>query len=243
MSKFSIEQQNLIRELKQAYPELKGLSDEQILTVYNEQLSQVQLNEDQQVSIMGLDLSPDESMGLALQSTTQPQIKQLNKEEKEQLKTVLLQRITVTETKVEEAKAKNGFFQKAWSGIKNGLNIGDSSEDVVKAKQEELKLLEEKGVELAFKEITGQELTEENYTKFLNSELKTKSEQALEAYTEGQEMVHDTLADMGSGILSFIAYTACVAAAPVTGGASIALGVALATGVGAGSKILIKSRF
>ena len=48
MSKLSVEQQNLIRELRQAYPEeLQGLSDEQILTIYNEQLAQVQLNEDQ----------------------------------------------------------------------------------------------------------------------------------------------------------------------------------------------------
>ena len=85
MSKLSIEQQNLIRELRQAYPEeLRGLSDEQILTIYNEQISEIKLNDDQQVSVMGLDLSPDESMGLALQSTTQPQIKQLNEEEKEQ---------------------------------------------------------------------------------------------------------------------------------------------------------------
>ena len=92
MSKLSIEQQNLIRELKKAYPkELRGLSDEQILTVYNEQLSQMQLNEDQQVSVMGLDLQPESSLGLALQSTAQPQIKQMTDEEKEQLKQTLLQ--------------------------------------------------------------------------------------------------------------------------------------------------------
>ena len=187
MSKFSIEQQNLIQELKKAYPnELRGLSDEQILTVYNEQLSQVQLNEDQQVSIMGLDLSPDESMGLALQNTAQPQIKQMTDEEKEQLKQTLLQRINVTEDNANAVRAKNGFFQKLWSGIKNGLNIGDSSEDVVNAKQEELKILSEKSLEEAFKEITGQDATEENLTKFLNGEIKTKSEQAFDAYAEGQ---------------------------------------------------------
>lgn len=242
MSKLSIEQQNLIRELKKAYPkELRGLSDEQILTVYNEQLSQMQLNEDQQVSVMGLDLQPESSLGLALQSTAQPQIKQMTDEEKEQLKQTLLQRITVTEDNVNAAKKKNGFFQKTWSGIKNVFNIGDSSEDVVKAKQEELKILSEKSLEEAFKEITDQDATEENLTKFLNGEIKTKSEQALDGYVEGQEMVHDTLADMGSGILSFVAYTAAVAAAPATGGLSIALGVGLATGVGAGSKLWIKS--
>ena len=242
MSKLSIEQQNIIRELKKAYPEeLRGLSDEQILTVYNEQLSQVQLNEDQEVSVMGLDLHPEASLGLALQSTAQSQIKQMTDEEKEQLKSLLLQRITVTEDNVNAAKEKNGFFQKTWSGIKNVFNIGDSSEDVVKAKQKELKILQEKSLEEAFKEITGQDATEENLTKFINGEVKTKSEVALDGYVEGQEMVHDTLADMGSGILSFVAYTAAVAAAPVTGGLSIALGVGLATGVGAGSKLWIKS--
>ena len=101
MSNLSVEQQKLIRELKTAYPELKGLSDEQILTVYNEQMSQIKLDEDQQVSVMGLDVQSDE-MGLLLQSTTKQEIKKLSEEEKEQLKNILLQRISVTEDKTNE---------------------------------------------------------------------------------------------------------------------------------------------
>ena len=51
MAELNVQQQNLIKELKQTYPELRSYSDEQILTIYNQQLSTVQLSEDERISI------------------------------------------------------------------------------------------------------------------------------------------------------------------------------------------------
>ena len=59
---------------------------------------------------------------------------------------------------------------------------------------------------------------------------------ALQGYKEGQEMATDVAADIVSGIASFGIYAASVAAAPFTGGASIAVGLAVATAGGAAIK-------
>ena len=145
--------------------------------------------------------------------------------------------------KTEEA---NGFIGSAWSGFKNLTGIGDSSDDVREQQEKEKKLLqqfnsnEHRRAEI-FKELTGAEYTPENLEKFVKGELKLKSEVAHLGYKEGQEMATDVAADMVSGIAAVGIYTAAVAAAPFTGGASIAVGLVAATASGAAIKSGLKA--
>ena len=76
--------------------------------------------------------------------------------------------------------------------------------------------------------MTGTKYTSENFEKFIKGEIKLKSEMAMQGYQEGQEMAVDVGADIVSGVAAVGIFTASVAAAPFTGGASIAVGVAAA---------------
>ncbi|MBP3490520.1 hypothetical protein J6K35_01495, partial [bacterium] len=141
-------------------------------------------------------------------------------------------------TNLKKAEDENGFIGKGWSGFKNLTGIGDSSDKVRELQKAEQKLLSQfnansKNKEKIFLQLTGQKYSQENLLKFLNGEIKLKSELALTGYKEGQKMAVDVTADVVSGVVSFGVYTAAVAAAPFTGGASIALGVAAAAGTGA----------
>ena len=162
------------------------------------------------------------------------------------LNKVLENRINSVTTNLENAEKDNGFIGKAWSGFKNLTGIGDSSDKVREQQDNERKLLaqfnsNEQTRAQTFKELTGVEYTEENLQKFVKGEIKLKSEMALQGYKEGQEMATDVAADMVSGIASVGIYAAAVAAAPVTGGASIAVGLAAATASGAAIKTGVKA--
>ena len=162
------------------------------------------------------------------------------------LNKVLENRINSVTTNLENAEKDNGFIGKAWSGFKNLTGIGDSSDKVREQQDNERKLLaqfnsNEQTRALTFKELTGEEYTKENLEKFVKGEIKLKSEIALNGYKEGQEMATDVAADMVSGIASVGIYAAAVAAAPVTGGASIAVGLAAATASGAAIKTGVKA--
>ena len=50
MAELNIQQKNMINQLKQDYPELANYSDEQILSLYNKELNNIQLSEDEQIS-------------------------------------------------------------------------------------------------------------------------------------------------------------------------------------------------
>lgn len=76
--------------------------------------------------------------------------------------------------------------------------------------------------------------------KLKSGEIKLKSEAALDNYVEGQEMSVDIGADIISGIAALGIYTLAVAAAPFTGGASIAVGIAAAAASGAAIKAGMK---
>lgn len=147
-------------------------------------------------------------------------------------------RINSVAQSLQKAEKDNGFIGKAWSGFKNLTGIGDSSDKVREEQKKEQELLNQfnsnsnRRAEI-FKELTGQDYNEENLVKFIQGEIKLKSELALKGYTEGQDMACDITGDIVSGIAAVGIYTAAVAAAPFTGGASIALGVAAAGASGA----------
>ncbi len=229
MANLNVQQQNIIKQLKQAYPELKNYSDEQILSLYNQQLNNVQLTEDERISIMnGINSGRNDGMGLSLE-TTQTSV---SKEQEEQLKSALTARLNAVSTNVKKAEDSNGFLGSIWSWSKNNIpfldKITDSSNEVRDQQKADLKALESGNIAEAFKQITGLDYTVENVNKFLNNEVQTKSETALNGYTEGQDMASDVIADMISGIAAVGIYTAAVAAAPFTGGASIAVGIVAA---------------
>ncbi len=237
MADLNIQKQQIISELKRAYPELANYSDEQILSIYNQKLDELKLSEDEQISIMSGNAPVKSQTGLTLEK--QP-IK-LTSEQENQQKEVLKQRINSVTAKTKEAENNNGWIGKAWSWAKNVGGFGDSSNDIRDAQKEELKALESGNISEAFTKITGLEYTEENLNKFLNNEILTKSEQALEGYKEGQDMTTDFVGDLVSGIAAVGIYTAAVAAAPFTGGASIAVGVAAAAASGALIKAGVKA--
>lgn len=158
----------------------------------------------------------------------------------------LEKKINSVAAKLKKAEDSNGFIGSAWSGFKNLTGIGDSSDKVREQLEVEKKLLaqfnsNEQRRPQIFKELTGVDYTTENLEKFIKGEIKLKSEQALDGYTEGQEMACDITGDIVSGITAVGIYTAAVAAAPFTGGASIAVGVVAATASGALIKSVVKA--
>ena len=229
MAELNIQQKNIINQLKQAYPELKSYSDEQILSLYNQQLNNIQLSEAEKISIMSGNGIVNDGTGLQLETSQ----KAVSKEQDEQLKTALTTRLNAVSTNVKNAEDSNGVIGSLWSGFKNLTGIGDSSNKVREQQKADLKALESGNIVEAFKQITGLDYTVENVNKFLNNEIQTKSETALNGYTEGQTMALDVGADMISGILA----VGALALAPVTGGASILI----AAGVGAATKVTIKA--
>ena len=241
MAELNVQQQNLIKELKQTYPELRSYSDEQILTIYNQQLSNVQLTEAERISIMsGRNGVSNDGVGLQVETT---KAVELTKEQENELLSALTKRINDVTAKTQKAEEENGFLGKAWNWAKNTPLLDwctDSTNDIKKAQQADLKALESGNIKEAFKQITGLDYTVENVNKFLNNEIQTTSEQALNGYKEGQDMASDVVADIFSGIAAVGIYTAAVALAPVSGGASIAVGIAAATASGAAIKTGIK---
>ena len=230
MAELNVQQQNIVNQLIQAYPELKSYSDEQILSLYNQQLNNIQLSEDELISIMnGRNGISNDGMGLRLEGTQTS----VSKEQEAQLKSALTARLNAVSTNVKKAEDSNGFLGSMWSGFKNLTGIGDSSDKVREQQKADLEALESGNIAEAFKQITGLDYTVENVNKFLNNEVQTKSETALNGYTEGQKMALDVGADMISGILA----VGALALAPVTGGASILV----AAGVGAATKVTIKA--
>lgn len=155
-------------------------------------------------------------------------------------------RLNNVSANLKKAEESNGFIGKSWSWVKNTLDFGDSSNKVRELIETEKKLLaqfnsNEQTRPKVFQKLTGVEYTQENLEKFLKGEIKLKSEQALAGYNEGQEMAVDIAGDIISGIAAVGIYTAAVAAAPFSGGASILVGVAAAGASGALIKSGIKS--
>lgn len=149
------------------------------------------------------------------------------------------------EKKLKKTKKEQGFIGKGWDWLKNKTGIGDSSDKAqmqINAERDMLKQLRQPNAKIdqkQFEKITGQKYTKANLEKFKKREFSQAS-QKVAGYQEGQEMAVDVVADVAAGAASFTIYTLSIAAAPFTGGGSIALGVALAAGTGALVKTGVK---
>ena len=148
----------------------------------------------------------------------------------------LMAKIDQQQSRLNKTKNEQGFLGKSWDWFKNKTGIGDGSNKAQKQLDAERKLVQQiqkgKISKKDFQEVTGLEYSKENLQKFKNGEIELKSTEKLKGYQEGQEMACDMIADMTAGMVAFGIYTAAVAAAPFTGGASIAVGVVAATATG-----------
>lgn len=155
----------------------------------------------------------------------------------------IVARHNVVMEKLQNTKSQNGLIGSLWSGFKNLVGVGASSNKVEQAIEREQKLISKlngNSAGSAFQELTGLEYTKSNLEKFMAGEIKLKSEEALDGYSEGQQMATDIVGDIVSGIAAFSIYSLAIAAAPFTGGASIAIGVGAAAVVGALTKASVK---
>lgn len=149
------------------------------------------------------------------------------------------------EKRLKKTQKEQGFIGKGWDWLKNKTGIGDSSDKAqmqINAERDMLKQLRQPNAKIdqkQFEKITGQKYTKANLEKFKKGEFSQAS-QKVAGYQEGQEMAVDVVADVAAGAASFTIYTLSIAAAPFTGGGSIALGGALAAGTGALVKTSVK---
>lgn len=149
------------------------------------------------------------------------------------------------EKKLNKIKKEQGFIGKGWNWFKNKTGIGDSSNKAqmqINAERDMLKQLRQPNAKIdqkQFEKITGQKYIKANLEKFKKGEFSQAS-QKVAGYQEGQKMAVDVVTDVAAGAASFTIYTLSIAAAPFTGGGSIALGGALAAGTGALVKTSVK---
>ena len=155
------------------------------------------------------------------------------------------------EKSLKRAKKEQGFIGKRWDWFKNTaagefFNL-DGSDKAQKQIDEERKLLtqlrDNPNAQIdpkKFEKITGQKYTKANLTKFQQGEFSS-AKAMVDGYKEGQAIAVDVASDVTSGIVSFGIYAVAIAAAPVTGGASIAIGLAAAGVAGAATKIAVKA--
>ncbi len=164
----------------------------------------------------------------------------------------LEKRINNVTVELQKAEKENGLIGKVWSWTKNTIGFGDSSNKVREIQANERNLLvqfnaNEKARANVFQQLTGCEYNEENLEKFIEGQIKLRSEIAIEKYKEGQEMAVDITSDIASGVIAYGTAAACIAggiaAAPFTAGASlsgVAIGVSIAAGAGAVTKVAVK---
>ncbi len=253
LDKVSLNQK--IQNFIAANPSVQGMNQTQLISCLIEN-GIVTLTELQELSIFASD-QDYEAVGLTLQNTkTINDVIQQGKDsdilfksndgKTYNLNQTIQNKINKLNKDLEKAEDSNGWIGKAWSWTKNVTGIGDSSNKVRDKQAHEQELLKQftmdnpKKAEI-FKELTGVDFTPEALEAFIKGELPLESEKALEGYKEGQEMATDITADILSGIGAFCIYTAAVAAAPFTGGASIAVGIAAAAASGAVIKSGIKA--
>lgn len=150
------------------------------------------------------------------------------------------------EKRLNKIKKQQGFIGKSWDWIKNKTGLGDGSDKAQKQLDSERQMLTQMRNPNAkvnanqFEKITGQKYTKANLEKFKQGKL-SKASAKINGYQEGQKMTVDIVADTVSGIAAIPIYGAVVAAAPFTGGASIAVGIAAAGATGALLKVGIKA--
>ena len=236
-------QKKLIESFRKAHPDYALFSDAEILSIMNTSLNDIKINEEEQISAFWNNNNEILPFKFEKKSSGKPA------ETHKGLNETIKKRLNSVAQNLQNEEKKNGFIGRTWNSFKNFTGIGDSSDKVRELQEKENELLTqldskpEKCAEL-FRELTGQDYTEENITKFINGEVKLKSELALDGYKEGQDMACDITGDIISGVTAVGLYSFVVATVPVTGGLSVAyaglIGASVATMSGGLTKGLVK---
>ena len=240
-----------VEEYRETHKESEKLSDTQIISILSEQ-GVIKLTKEQELSLFNPEFSYKPYFSIDEVELTEKHLKRdevkikLSDGKTYNLNKTIENRLNLISQNLKKAEEANGFLGAAWSGFKNLTGIGDSSDKVREQLDREKKLLQRFNSQpdnraKIFQELTGVEYNEENLEKFIKAEIKLKSEQALNGYKEGQDMAVDIGADIVSGIAAVGIYTASVAAAPFSGGTSIAVGVAAAGASAAAIKTSLKA--
>ena len=142
---------------------------------------------------------------------------------------------------IQKAGNNNTFYLKQ-AGKKDSFTLTNKSE--IRKEFEEVKSQQGligkawDGFKNLFGMKSGSKHVEEIIKKAEKGEItQEEAKEAIEKYKEGQKTSVDVVADVASGILSVLAFTLAVP----TGGASLAIGLGLATAVGAGIKVGVKA--
>lgn len=145
-------------------------------------------------------------------------------------------------TQVQKTGSNNYYLLKAANVKKDSFTIENKSE--IRKEFEEIKNQQGiigkawDGFKNLFGMKSGSKKVEEIIKKAEKGEInQEQAKEAIEKYKEGQKTSVDVVADVASGILSVLAFTLAVP----TGGASLAIGLGLATAVGAGIKVGVKA--
>ena len=207
-------------------------------------------------TIMGSDL---DLASLQTLKSSEAIANSIDSETQEAIVAELENQLAVLESNFETALNSNGWISGTWNAFKNWTGIGASSNKTsaeIDDLKEQIKKLKNGEADLAttFKNITGNDLNAENLTLLLSGEVGTGLDsistagQSVNAYSEGQKMCTDIVADMVSGIaaVGIVAFGTAigVCAAPFTAGASLGLvaaGIGMAAGTGALVKTAIKA--
>jgi len=227
-----------LNELRQLYPQK---TDNELLSVLNDDTKDIKLTEKQKISILSENTKKNTDKGITVEKSKQT----ATSPKQSKIKEVLQARVLEVNNELKNVNKNDGFIGKTWSWMKNNVpfldRITDSSNEIKVAQEKELENLKNLTDEEAFKALTGLEYTPENWQKFEKGEIQLGSETALNGYKEGQEFASEFAGDMVAGILAVGVYTLAVAAAPISGGASIMLGFGLATAIGGGTKVGIRA--
>ncbi len=181
----------------------------------------------------------------------------LSSDDEQLLIMTLQQEVLELESQLEDAKKSNGWISSAWDFIKNVTGLGAGSnkaQDKIDELKNQIATLSDNPNQIydVYKNITGRELTEDDFLKINNGEMSiletTEASMSVEGYKEGQKMCVDVVADIASGIAAVgavaLGTTIGICAAPFTAGASLGLvaaGIGIAAGVGAATKVAIKA--
>lgn len=240
-----------VEEYRETHKEAEKLSDTQIISILSEQ-GVIKLTKEQKLSLFNQEFSYKPYFSIDEVELTEKHFKQnevkikLSDGKTYNLNKNIENRLNLISQNLKKTEETNGFLGAAWSGFKNLTGIGDSSDKVREQLDRETKILQRFNSQpdnraKIFQELTGVEYNQENLEKFIKCEIKLKSEEALNGYKEGQDMAVDIGADIVSGIAAVGIYTASVAAAPFSGGTSIAVGVAAAGASAAAIKTGLKA--
>lgn len=182
------------------------------------------------------------------QANSRPPMNQLpvNPNARQMLKVALINKYKILNNELLTAKSQNGFIGQGWDWFKNKTGLFTGSNKV----QDEINNIRKQLAELdrnpqscngIYRNLTGKDLNPNELRNLSHGIINLKAEQAIGRYKQGQEMAVEAVADLAAGIAGFAIYPIAIAAAPFTGGASIAVGLAAAGAVGAAVKVGVKA--